>query len=115
MPSWQARVLSLFVRTVVRRADWGTERQLTRRARRLFGAPAPYAWIMSRGLRVERVHHGSLSGEWVNPGTPSRGVVLYVHGGGFVSCSARTHRPITAALARATGCRVFSADYRLAP
>jgi acetyl esterase/lipase len=38
-----------------------------------------------------------------------------VHGGGFVSCSAATHRPITAALARLTSRRVFSLDYRLAP
>jgi acetyl esterase/lipase len=43
------------------------------------------------------------------------GVVLYVHGGGFVSCSAATHRPIAAALARLTARRVFSVDYRLAP
>jgi acetyl esterase/lipase len=43
------------------------------------------------------------------------GVVLYVHGGGFVSCSAATHRPITAALARLTARTVFSVDYRLAP
>jgi len=42
-------------------------------------------------------------------------VVFYVHGGGFVSCSAGTHRPITAALARATRRRVFSVEYRLAP
>jgi acetyl esterase/lipase len=38
-----------------------------------------------------------------------------MHGGGYVSCSAATHRPITAALARLTGRRVFSLDYRLAP
>jgi acetyl esterase/lipase len=38
-----------------------------------------------------------------------------VHGGGFVACSAGTHRPITAGLARISGRRVFSLDYRLAP
>jgi acetyl esterase/lipase len=42
-------------------------------------------------------------------------VLLYYHGGGFVSCSPRSHRPITATLARLIGCRVFSLDYRLAP
>jgi acetyl esterase/lipase len=42
-------------------------------------------------------------------------VVLYVHGGGFVSSSAAAHRPIAAALARLSGRRVFSLDYRLAP
>jgi len=41
--------------------------------------------------------------------------VLYVHGGGYVSCSTRTHRPVTTALARMARCRVFSLDYRWAP
>lgn len=41
--------------------------------------------------------------------------MLYLHGGGFVSGSPVTHRPITASLARSTRRRVFSLDYRLAP
>ncbi len=40
--------------------------------------------------------------------------MLYLHGGGYVACSPRTHRPITAAFARA-GFRVFAPNYRLAP
>ena len=40
--------------------------------------------------------------------------MLYLHGGGFVGCSARTHRPLTAAFAL-QGLRVFAPDYRLAP
>jgi acetyl esterase/lipase len=40
--------------------------------------------------------------------------MLYIHGGGFVACSARSHRPITSALAK-RGFRVFSTNYRLAP
>jgi acetyl esterase/lipase len=66
-------------------------------------------------LRRERVRVGSISGEWLEPKVPLAGVLLYVHGGGFVSCSAATHRPIAAALARFTQRRVFSLDYRLAP
>jgi epsilon-lactone hydrolase len=38
-----------------------------------------------------------------------------LHGGGYVSCNARTHRPITASLARLAGQRVLALDYRLAP
>ncbi|QDQ97250.1 alpha/beta hydrolase [Tomitella fengzijianii] len=41
--------------------------------------------------------------------------VLYLHGGGFVTGSPRTHRPLTARLARDTGAEVYSLDYRLAP
>jgi len=54
-------------------------------------------------------------GEWLVPADPSPGVILYIHGGGFVSCSPATHRPITAAIARRTHRRVFSLAYRLAP
>lgn len=41
--------------------------------------------------------------------------MLYVHGGGYVACSAATHRPITAGLARRTHRRILALDYRLAP
>jgi hypothetical protein len=40
--------------------------------------------------------------------------VLYLHGGDFVGCSARTHRPLTC-VDRAAGRAPVRADYRLAP
>jgi acetyl esterase/lipase len=58
---------------------------------------------------------GGIPGEWVRPksgGTRQR--LLYVHGGGFVACSPKTHRPLTGAWAR-RGFEVFAPDYRLAP
>jgi acetyl esterase/lipase len=59
---------------------------------------------------------GTIPGEWIVPdGSPSDSVILYFHGGGYVSCSPGTHRPVTTALARDTGCRVLALDYRLAP
>ena len=115
MGSWQARVVDRAIRIIVRRRHWGDEQALARRARRVFGAPAPYARLVTVGLRCDRVSLGSVRGEWVIPRSPRPGVVLYVHGGGFVSCSAASHRPITAALARFTQRRVFAVDYRLAP
>ena len=99
----------------MRRATWGEPEALARRARRLFGAPNPVRWLRSRGVRIERVVEPPVAGEWVSAGAPGRGVVLYLHGGGYVAGSPATHRPITAALARLTGRRVFSLDYRLAP
>ena len=116
MPSWQARCLNRAVRVLIRRRTWGEdERAVARRARRLFGTPAPLQSLRTRGLRLESVEDGGVRGEWVTCGNPERGVILYVHGGGFLACSAATHRPITAALARLTRRRVFSIDYRLAP
>jgi acetyl esterase/lipase len=100
---------------LVRRRDWGTEDQLTRRARKLFGYPGPLQRFHTGGLAVTPVTESSVKGEWVAPPDARSGAILYIHGGGYVSCSAATHRPITAALARLTARPVFSIDYRLAP
>lgn len=116
-PSWQSRLASAYLRTFVRRHDWGDTPALARRARRHFGMPRALQGLVLRGL----VHRpltldGVGRGEWIAaPDAAPRGVLLYVHGGGYVSCSAATHRPVTAALARRTGLRVLAADYRVAP
>ncbi|HEV2706962.1 MAG TPA: alpha/beta hydrolase [Pyrinomonadaceae bacterium] len=117
MPSWQARCLNAGVRALVRRRRWGAgETGVVRRARLLMGAPPPYRWLRTRGLRVVPVREEGLRGEWLGAASCDESrVILYMHGGGYVSCSAATHRPITAALARLSGRRVFSLDYRLAP
>jgi len=113
--SWQARCSSLAIRLIVRRKEWGGTDALTRRARRVFGAPRSYGWLAARGLRHEVVRTNTVRGEWLSVSSPRPGTILYVHGGGFVSCSPATHRPIAAALARLTKRRVFSLEYRLAP
>jgi monoterpene epsilon-lactone hydrolase len=123
MPSWQARLAAAYVRATIRRRDWGDERALALRARRLFGLPRVLAPLAALGVRRTRVReegpHGPLRGEWHAPsdtsGAAREGVLLYVHGGGFVACSPARHLPLTRALARRTGRRVFSVDYRLAP
>lgn len=48
------------------------------------------------------------------PGTASPGFVFF-HGGGMVAGSIDTHDRIAAALAQASGCRLISVEYRLAP
>ncbi len=113
MSSWQSRFVSSVIEKLIRREDWGGEWKLKTLSRILFGVPAPYRWLASMGVKVEK--GTGVAGEWVRPKEPGRGVILYIHGGGYVSCSAKTHRPLTAALARRTMRKVFSADYRLAP
>jgi acetyl esterase/lipase len=116
MSSWQAQFFNASVRLFFRRRKWGNdEMAVARRARRLFGAPSTYRWLRTRGLCFSTVHDGNVRGEWLAPKSYDEGVILYMHGGGYVSCSAATHRPITAALARLAHLRVFSLDYRLAP
>ncbi|WP_275292467.1 alpha/beta hydrolase [Amycolatopsis sp. La24] len=73
-----------------------------------------------RGATFERVEEGAgpvVRGEWVRTPAADRsdGVVLYIHGSGYVVCSSRTHRGLTSQIAERTGLPVFSVDYRLAP
>lgn len=117
MPSLRVKFFNAATRLWVRRRQWGRDEfELAKKARGLMGAPKILQEICSIGLDIEPVDEGGVRGEWITPANAEPGsAVLYIHGGGFVSCSARTHRPITTALARKTGMRVFSADYRLAP
>ena len=48
-------------------------------------------------------------------GAAPDGAVLYLHGGGYVFCSPRTHRVLTSRLAIDTGLPVLVPEYRLAP
>lgn len=55
-------------------------------------------------------------GEWVTTAASAHErVLLYLHGGGYVSGSPATHAPITGRLAKEAQARIFALDYRLAP
>ncbi|MEU9805217.1 alpha/beta hydrolase fold domain-containing protein [Mycobacterium sp. NPDC050853] len=74
---------------------------------------------MPRGTEVTRVRD-PLRGEWVRAGAALSAddvgpVILYIHGSGYVICSAKTHRSMVARLSEATGLPAFTVDYRLAP
>lgn len=51
----------------------------------------------------------------VTPKAAPRGVIVYVHGGGFVTGTAAAHAPVCRQIAAATDCIVAIPDYRLAP
>ena len=108
--SWQARLTTYFVRRHVRRHL--DDLDDIPRVRAVFNAPLS----PPPGARYTPDRLGGVPGEWVEAGAPVPGALtlLYLHGGGFVGGSARTHRPITAALAL-QGLRVFVPEYRLAP
>ena len=113
--SWQARIANVYFKMVVRTHSWGDEKAVAKRANRLFGAPKPLQWLKSRGVQVEQVKNEKVRGEWLTSKNANEAVILYFHGGGFVSGSPAGHRPITASFARLGNCKVFSLDYRLAP
>lgn len=67
-------------------------------------------------LRLESVEADGVPAEWtVAAGTGDLPVVLYLHGGGYCLGSVATHRGLCSNLSAATGGRVLSVDYRLAP
>jgi epsilon-lactone hydrolase len=116
-PSLRGRLATRLVRLVVKRWAKGDPAAVVRRARRVFGYPHVLNLLHSRGLEIAQVETRTVRGEWVRPShcQVQDRVLLYLHGGGYVSCSPKTHRPITAALARLLKCPVFALDYRLAP
>ncbi|MBC8406849.1 MAG: alpha/beta hydrolase [Planctomycetes bacterium] len=115
MSSFRARGAAAFIRLFIRRRNWGVGMQLAKRARRHFGTTRALQLFRSLGVKRSSFLVGEIAVEELNPPTPTTLVLLYLHGGGYLSCSPATHRPITAALARLTPARVLVPDYRLAP
>ncbi|HMF89944.1 MAG TPA: alpha/beta hydrolase [Candidatus Angelobacter sp.] len=116
-PSLRARVATRMVRVVVKQWARGSPEAVVRRVRWVFGYPGFLTFVYSFGVRIEKVETPHVRGEWIwatSTASPEK-VVLYLHGGGYVSCSSRTHRPITTSLARMARCRVFALNYRWAP
>ena len=68
------------------------------------------------GVNRQPVTTVFFGGEWVTTAasSPER-VILFLHGGGYVSGSPSTHVAITARLATEARARLFVLDYRLAP
>lgn len=72
--------------------------------------------LTPRGTKITFGQLGGVNVEWVaNPVAGARGFVLYLHGGGYVTGSPRTHRGLTSRLARAARVCVAVPEYRLAP
>jgi len=78
------------------------------RAEKVFPTPAE--------VKVERVNAPAAPAEWLRPPSAMPGrVVLYLHGGGYVIGSPRSHRHLAAAIAGAAEASALLLDYRLAP
>ncbi|MEQ8266061.1 MAG: alpha/beta hydrolase [Parvibaculum sp.] len=67
-------------------------------------------------IALEDLNLGGVPAEKLTaPGSRSDAAFLYIHGGGFVAGSPRTHRPLTWRLAKDISIPVYAIDYRLAP
>jgi acetyl esterase/lipase len=66
--------------------------------------------------RFHRTEADGVAAEWVlAPGADPLRRALYIHGGGFVMGSTRSHRTITSKFSDVCGCAVLAIDYRLLP
>jgi acetyl esterase/lipase len=72
-----------------------------------------FALPLPTGVTVTAVN--DLSAQWVVPSQSTRGVLLYLHGGGYVQKSDGMHLPLVARIALAAQVKVLYVDYRLAP
>jgi epsilon-lactone hydrolase len=78
------------------------------RAERVFPTPPDVA--------IERVTAPDRPAEWLRPpGARTDAAIIYLHGGGYVIGSPRSHRHLAAAIVRAAGTAGLLVDYRLAP
>jgi len=113
--SFQAAVASLWIRARIKRKPAGEE-ELVKFTRRVFATPAWAVRFHSREVDIEE-REEPVKGEWLwaRDGAQTSRVIYYLHGGGYVSGSAKGCRPITATLARLLKARSFALDYRLAP
>jgi epsilon-lactone hydrolase len=67
-------------------------------------------------VTYDEVTTAGLSAIWANPvSCDTERVIVYFHGGGFISGSKESHRKVAAHLAKAAGGRALIPDYRLAP
>jgi epsilon-lactone hydrolase len=67
-------------------------------------------------IKCEPVSAGGVAAEWISaPGAVADRAVLYLHGGGYVLGSVKTHRDLMSRVSRAAKVRVLGLDYRLAP
>ena len=91
-----------------------SEEEGARLVRKLFEPPDFLRPKLPAGVRVQPVADWGVHGEWLEGDKVER-TVYYLHGGGYVACSPKTHQGFTSSLALAANARVLSLDYRLAP
>ncbi len=72
-----------------------------------------------RGVRTEPVRLDGFGAEWVHgprvPAARNGNVILYFHGGGWISCGLNTHRRMVAWISTAARVPALSVDYRMIP
>jgi len=118
MLSWQAMILNGFFRFTMKRH--GKKPINLARLRAMTKNPPRSALAVPSGYTVENLRNEQGLefdvADSSSPRTiPPSSIVLYLHGGGYLFGSPKTHRQVLIAMARAFQAPVYGLDYRLAP
>ncbi len=71
---------------------------------------------VAKDIKVEPIDAEGVPGEWIIPPECEEDrVILYLHGGSYMSGSLNSHRELASRIARASKTKVLTIDYRLAP
>ncbi|MFZ5643718.1 MAG: alpha/beta hydrolase [Bacillota bacterium] len=118
MPSLQARLICFLLRSRQRlrreTIDWNTYEAVLRFRREVENG-AGFFGKLPGGIEVSPVTIGGFTAEWILPSTVKDRVMLYFHGGGYVSGTCRAHRPIVSKFVNGSGVGALLFEYRLAP
>ena len=107
------RVLPLVMRSSIRPL-WGSRLPVLWQ-RKITEALLRNGWVPSQAV-VGETKLGQQVAEVITPRDGSSDqVVFFMHGGGYVVCSPRTHRPLTSRIGLALKATTYVPHYRLAP
>lgn len=114
---FKSRLVNILAQSVIRstiRPLWSSKLPITWQ-RSITGALLNNGWV-PRAAKVSETTLGGIRTELLVPATGAgEQVIFYVHGGGYVVCSPRTHRPLTSRLTLALNATTYVPHYRLAP
>jgi len=113
MSNWQSAISTPLSRLIKGRIDHSTPLVELRRHYESIAAgfgPPPDDVV------VESAQLGQIKGEWLSVGeTQPQRLLIYFHGGGYISGSPLSHRTLIARLCKAAGAVALVFDYRLGP
>ncbi|MEQ1929587.1 MAG: alpha/beta hydrolase [Parvularculaceae bacterium] len=110
-PSIAARLVNRYLRSTMKRLELD---KVAPDALRYWFEKRAFP-LVPKGVDVELIDKYGVAGEWQRPRGASAGVILFMHGGGYIFGSPRLYRTLTFRLALAAGANVFALRYPLSP
>jgi monoterpene epsilon-lactone hydrolase len=112
MPSFQNLIIHQFLKLNINKKKAALSAEASRDTFEKMSKWSQYP----KNVKREKDLADNIPVEWYIPeNLKTSGVILYLHGGGYVSGSIKTHRSFIARISKSAGTKALSIDYRLAP